>query len=449
MKRELRGWAGLAMLSLAIAGVFALLLALSRTPGVQDIFPWPLGFFHKGLVIHVVFSFIVWFLAVFGALTVIVSWRLGAAGPKLRFLGMPALIGAYASTALLFVPAFLDRGEATLNNYIPAITDPIYYAGLAVLGAAVGLMVLRLLASIPSSEGRWKEPLPFAVTAAGLSFGVALICFLIAAFGVRDWGLSYELNESLFWGGGHVMQFVNTSLLIAALYALGRITLKGAFADRELMLTALSILFLYSGIGIIVTLKYAPVHDKYWSMLTNLQYGMAFPVLLFAVPALLSALKARAHGPLPWKDPAFLCLALAPVLFAVGGILGLFVDGGDTRTPAHYHGVIAGINLAFMGLFYTLFLPLLDRSLRRGKAVYAQVYMFAGGQLMACVGLFWAGGFGAPRKTAGVEQGLHDLGAIIGMYMNGVGAVIAVIGGIMFIWMVSKALLEAPPHPIS
>ncbi|MBT4219266.1 MAG: hypothetical protein HOE26_04770, partial [Rhodospirillaceae bacterium] len=73
---ELRGWAGLAMLSLAIAGVFALLLALSRVPGIQDIFPWPLDFFQKGLVIHVVFSFAVWFLAVMGALLHLATARL-------------------------------------------------------------------------------------------------------------------------------------------------------------------------------------------------------------------------------------------------------------------------------------------------------------------------------------------------------------------------------------
>ena len=30
----------------------------------------------------------------------------------------------------------------------------------------------------------------------------------------------------------------------------------------------------------------------------------------------------------------------------VGAFLGLFVDGADTRTPAHYHGVIAAIMLA-------------------------------------------------------------------------------------------------------
>ena len=66
-RRELRGWCSLAILSLALAGIFALLLAFSRTPGVQAWVPWPAAFFGKGLVVHVVFAFIVWFLAILGA----------------------------------------------------------------------------------------------------------------------------------------------------------------------------------------------------------------------------------------------------------------------------------------------------------------------------------------------------------------------------------------------
>ena len=70
-RAELRGWCGLALLSLAIAGVFALLVALSRVPGVEDVAPLPLKFFEKGLVVHVVFSFGVWYLSVMGALMTI------------------------------------------------------------------------------------------------------------------------------------------------------------------------------------------------------------------------------------------------------------------------------------------------------------------------------------------------------------------------------------------
>ncbi len=443
---ELRGWAGLALLSLAIAGVFALLLAVSRIPGIQDILPLPLDFFDKGLVIHVVFSFVVWFQAVFGCLLNVSTARLANGAPRMQGVGKLALLGGYISCAALFVPAFMERGEATLNNYIPAITDPIYYAGLALLAAALGLMVLRLLLNLPGSEGRWKEPLVFGTLCSALIFGIALISFTITTGTLAEEELSYEYNESLFWGGGHILQFANTAMLITALYVLARLTLKNvAIEDNQLILTALGILVVYGGMGISITLKYAPVHEKYWSMFTNFQYGLTLPALLFGVPLLNEILKQKKSSDgLPMRNPAFLCLALSPVVFAAGGILGLFVDGADTRTPAHYHGVIAGINLSFMGLFYGLVLPLLGRELERSKALYAQVYMFGGGQLFASIGLFLAGGYGTPRKTAGDSQGLEEIGAIIGMYMNGIGALIAVIGGIMFIWMVSKALLKAP-----
>jgi hypothetical protein len=446
LNTELRGWAGLAMLSLAIAGVFALLLAVSRIPGIQDTLPLPLDFFDRGLVIHVVFSFVVWFQAVFGCLLNVSTGRLADGAPRMQGLGKLALAGAYASCALLFLPAFMERGEATLNNYIPAITDPLYYAGLALLAASIGLLVLRLLINIAGSAGRWKEPLPFGTLCSALIFAVALLSFAIAWGTLVEEKWSYEFNESLFWGGGHVLQFANTAMLLTALYVLARLTLKDIVPkDNQLMLTGLSMLVLYCGMGISVTMKYAPVHEKYWSMFTNLQYGLAFPALLVGVPILVDILQQRRLDKgLAMSDPAFLCLLLSPVVFAVGGILGFFVDGGDTRTPAHYHGVIAGINLGFMGLFYGFFLPLLGRELTRSKALYAQIFMFGGGQLLASIGLFLAGGYGTPRKTAGVDQGLEAIGAKIGMYMNGIGALIAVIGGVMFIWMVSKALLRAP-----
>ena len=441
---ELRGWAGLAALSLAIAGIFALLLAVSRIPGVEDALPLPLDFFDKGLVIHVVFSFVVWFQAIFGCLLNVSTSRIAGGAPKMQTIGKLAMYGGYLSCVLLFVPAFMDRGEATLNNYIPAITDPLYYAGLVVLATALGLMILRLLINISGSQGRWKEPLPFGTLCGSLIFSVAMISFAITAGTLQGEELSYEFNESLFWGGGHILQFANTAMLITALYVLARLTLNDvAFENNQLVLTALGILVVYGGMGIMITLEYAPVHEKYWSMFTNFQYGLALPALLFGIPLLADMLKQKeSSGGLPMRDPAFLCLGLSPIVFAAGGILGLFVDGADTRTPAHYHGVIAGINLSFMGLFYGLILPLLDRELERGKALYTQIYMFGGGQLVACIGLFLAGGYGTPRKTAGESQGLEEIGAKIGMYMNGIGALIAVIGGIMFIWMVSKALIK-------
>jgi cytochrome c oxidase subunit I len=437
---ELRGWCAIAIGSLAIAGVFALLLAVSRIPGIETLFAWPLGFFQKGLVIHVVFSFVVWFLAIFGALLVMATHAVAGPAPRLASLGRAATVGMTAALPLLFVPALLDRGEATLNNYVPTIIDPIYYGGLVVMAMAMVLAVVRLLVNLPGRRAT-EQPMVLAMVACAAVYLVALICFAMAYALLSDQSPSYTFNEELFWGGGHVLQFLNTQMLIVAwAFLAGPALVPSACFGRAAMIAA----FFLAGVALLGPWLYVihpPFAAEQTLAFTNLQYALGPAAVAVALAIAARRLK---DGIAPWREPAFLCLTLSAVLFMVGGAFGLFVDGADTRTPAHYHGVIAAVTLAFMGLFYTLFLPALGRSPTPGKALRSQIVLFAGGQLLACIGLFLAGGFGAPRKTAGADQGLQEIGAVIGMTMNGIGALIAIIGGIMFIWIAAAALLGAP-----
>ncbi|NQV44053.1 MAG: hypothetical protein HQ501_04070, partial [Rhodospirillales bacterium] len=153
MASEVRAWAGLGIGALALAGVLALLLAVSRIPGIEDTFPWPLGFFQKGLVIHVVFSFVVWFLAIFGVLASAATAKaVHGTDLKLAALGRPGIILAYIGSLLMAIPGFMDRGEASLNNYIPVIIDPLYYAGLLIFAVALVLVVIRLVANVAGSR---------------------------------------------------------------------------------------------------------------------------------------------------------------------------------------------------------------------------------------------------------------------------------------------------------
>jgi len=440
-RRELWGWSALAVGSLAIAGVFAFLLALSRIPGIETVFPWPLGFFHKGLVIHVVFSFVVWFLAVFGALLLVAAKEAAGGRPRLAGLGKAAVAGMVLASPLLFVPALLDRGEPTLNNYVPVIIDPLYYAGLALMGVSMALAVLRLLLNLRRRTVATLSPMPSAMAAAGLVFTVALICFAVAYALLAGEEPSHGFNEDLLWGGGHILQFLNTLLLVVAWSVLAAHALGPSALGRGIVLVAAGLLALSVLPAPFFYLLFEPFSAEQAGAFTNLQYALAPPTVLVA-----GAIALHLSRPLPWREPAFLYLALSVAVFAAGGVLGLFVDGADTRTPAHYHGVIAGVTLAFMGLFHVTFLPLLERSLKCGKLLFAQIYLFAGGQLAACIGLFLAGGFGAPRKTAGDAQGLVEMGAVAGMALNGIGALFAVVGGILFIWMAASALLKPPPE---
>ncbi|MBK8176227.1 MAG: cbb3-type cytochrome c oxidase subunit I [Rhodospirillales bacterium] len=434
-RRELTGWAVLAVGALGIAGVFAFLLALSRVPGIEAVFPWPVGFFHKGLVIHVVFSFVVWFLAVFGALTLIVRERLAPGRLPVDSLGKAALAGGFAALPLLFVPALLDRGEPTLNNYVPVIIDPLYYCGLAVLALAVGCTAVRLLLVVRLRLLR-RDPPCAAVASAALVYLIALACFAVALSTLAGSAFSFDFNERLMWGGGHALQFVNALMLVAAWAALS------APYVRSVPTTATSaantLLVLAAAVLPVFYLALPMFSHEQTAAFTWMQYAFGPAAAIMAAGVL-----NRLARPWPWREPAFLALALSLLLFGIGGGLGLFVDGTDTRTPAHYHGVIAGITLAFFGLFYARILPLLGRPRVSALRMRLILHLFAWGQLAASIGLFIAGGHGAPRKVAGDAQGLSDTAQIAGMALNGLGGLIAIIGGILFVWTMAAVFLRA------
>jgi len=440
--RELWAWCFLAIVALAVAGVFAVLLAVSRLPGIEEVFPWPLEFFAKGLVIHVVYSFIVWFLAVFGALLHLATQRVAGDKPRANGLGIAGVASVAVASILLLIPALLDRGEPSLNNYLPVIVDPLYYVGLVLLAGGVALAAVRLAVNLPGRQT--VDPVAFGVACAAGAYGIALICVALAFWLLSGVAPTHDYNEDLFWGAGHVLQFVNTALMLGAWHLLGVNVLgrppmaSGWYKGLALWLLAFTLpapaLYLFQ----------IPFSAAQTITFTLLQYAMAPPVLA-AAGLMALAFAGRNAAPLPWRHLGFLCLVLSAGVFAVGGVLGLFVDGTDTRTPAHYHGVIAGVNLSFMGLFYVVFLPLLGRAPPWGRMLYSQIALFAGGQTVAALGLFLAGGYGAPRKTAGAEQGLEGIGAIAGMAMNGIGALVAVAGGVLFIWTVARALVSRPP----
>ncbi len=437
---ELRGWAGLAIGSLAIAGIFAVLLAVSRIPGIQNFSLWPLDFFKKGLVIHVVFSFVVWFLAVMGALWQLATLRLSQGNPALENFGKAGIILGWVSCVFLFVPAFMDRGQASLNNYVPVIIDPLYYMGLAILAFGLTLTALRLLLNVKQRKAD-LDTVSFAATTSALIFLLALGCFALGWFFQLDEAFSEAFNEDLFWGGGHILQFANTTLLTSAWFILGALAFGHPLVTDRVFRTSTLLLLFFALFAPMIYGAYEMFSHEQTQAFTDLQYGLGPSAFLVAMASLVGAKRESIAGA-PWKDPAFLCLFLSMLVFGLGGTFGFFVDGADTRTPSHYHAMIGGIGLAYMGLFYSLFLPLLKRSLRKGKPLYWQIYLYAFGQVLQCIGLYLAGSAGTARKAAGAQQGLDGMLAKVGMALNGLGGLTAVTGGVMFIWMCSAALLR-------
>ena len=121
LRLELQGWSAISVAALGLAGLLALVLAIARIPGVERALPFlNQAFFQRGLVVHVTFAFVVWYLAVHGALTVLVTSRLLAGTTKMSVGGLLAgrlgLGAAALSFLLLLVPMVLGRGAARIGR---------------------------------------------------------------------------------------------------------------------------------------------------------------------------------------------------------------------------------------------------------------------------------------------------------------------------------------------
>jgi hypothetical protein len=423
--------AGVAAKSLARAwlwlGLLALLLVLSRTPGIQDVFPLK-DMFRAALVVHVDLSVAVWFMA-FAA----VIWSaLGRDG--FAWLGWVGFALAALGTAVMTVSPFLPGADPVLNNYLPVLQQREFYASLWLCGAGFGLAVLRALLTT------WPRPGPGAPLQLGAFLGAVAGFLALAAF-VWSWIVVPRVEEKiyfevLFWGGGHTLQFQHSILMVVAWLWIA-MHLGGLPVSSR----ALSVMFWVAALPLLVvpaiyfTIPAGELpHMELFAKLMIWGHPYMAPLIL---AGMLSLWATRRAAPGAAKS-AFIASFF---LFAVGGVLAYMIQGVNVVIPAHYHGSTVGVTLAFMGLAYVL-LPQLGFGEVRGGMARWQPYVYGGGQLIHILGLAWSGGYGVQRKVAGAEQALTTLPQKIGMGMMGAGGLIAVIGGIMFVLVCLKLLLR-------
>jgi cytochrome c oxidase subunit I len=428
-----RAWLALGVAALAGAGLLAILLALSRTPGVQNLLPQG-DFFRAALIVHVDLSVLIWFMA-FAA----VLWSLAGSG-RYAAAGAAGVGLSAVGTVLMVVSPFFPDARPLLNNYIPILRQPVFFAGLLLAGAGFALAMLRGLLTIRLSA---RDPTRLAVVLSAL---IGTVAFAVTVFA---WAmLPAELEgqgyfEMLFWGGGHVLQFQHALLAALAWFWLAEelAVLPRGFPSvtPRLTFTQASALFGLAALPVLaapILLMAAPVGSgEYLSAFARLmEFGhpLLLPLLVLALVALW-----RARGQ---SSPAKSALAASLTLFVVGGVLGYLIRGVNVVIPAHYHGAIVGVTLAFMGLTYVL-LPKLGFGEATGRLARWQPYVYGGGQLLHVLGLAWSGGYGVQRKVAGAEQMLVSLPQKLGMGLMGLGGLIAVIGGVMFVLVCLKAML--------
>jgi hypothetical protein len=430
-------WLGLGLVSLILSGLFSVLLVLSRAPYVKDVFPL-VDFFHVALVVHVDLSVLVWFIAFAG-----VFWTLNSTARGLP-LAWVALVLAAVGTFLMAAAPFLAREPAVMSNYVPVLDGPVFLTGLSMFALGFALLTVRSMAAAPPVGVRpdGAAALRFGLNASVVSAAVALLAFawsyLLLPSGLE--GKAYY--ELLFWSGGHVLQFTYTLLMFVAWLWLA------SAGGVRVPLTPRVVLLLF-GIGLVSVFGMPVIHLAH--DITSVEYHrwhtwlMGFGGGLAILPFALAVVLALAAAPAPRAEqrPLRAALVASLLLFGTGGLIGLAIEGSNVKIPAHYHGCIVGVTLAFMGIAYHL-LPRLGFAAPRPGLATWQCYLYGGGQLFHILGLLWSGGYGVQRKMAGGAEVLEGIGRTAGMGLMGVGGLVAVAGGLLFVLVVALAVLSTP-----
>jgi heme/copper-type cytochrome/quinol oxidase subunit 1 len=251
--------------------------------------------------------------------------------------------------------------------------------------------------------------------------------------------------EILFWGGGHALQFTWTLLMLVAW-----LWLAGASGARLRLSPRIALLmFALALVSVFVTPWAYLAHDiasvEHRDLLT---WAMRLGGGVAILPISLAVVLALAGAPAPSAEarPLRAALVSSVLLFAAGGLIGVFISGSNVRIPAHYHGCIVGVTLALMGLVYHL-LPQLGYAAPGTRLATLQPWLYGAGQLLHIVGLVWSGGYGVQRKVAGAEQVLRSPGEVAGMALMGLGGLIAIVGGLLFVLVVVKAFRQPAVLP--
>ena len=430
-------WLWLGIMALLGSGVFSVLLVLSRTPYIQDVFPW-IDFFRTALVVHVDLSVLVWFLAFGGVL-----WSLNST-PRFMLLGWSALGFAALGAALMVVVPFFGPSNPLMSNYIPVLQTPVFTVALLSFGFGVSLLILRSMTanSLVGQHMQGAGALRFGLNTAAVSAVMAVLAFVWSYLAIPDFVTGKPYYELLFWGGGHMLQFTYTLLMLVAwLWLASASGVRLPLSPRVVL-----VLFVFGLLAVfmapLIYYSHAVVSAEHIKLFTWLMaYGGSLAPVPLGLAVLYGLLRSSSQtGP---QAPLRSALWASMILFAIGGGIGFLIQGVNVTIPAHYHGSIVGVTLAFMGMTYDL-LPRLGYACpsTSTSAARLQPYVYGGGQLLHVIGLWWSGGYGVQRKVAGTEQGLDGLEKTAAMGLMGLGGLVAIVGGLMFLVIVLSAMVK-------
>jgi len=427
-----RRWLMLAVLSLALAGIFSIILVISRTPQLIALAPQLGQLFQVSLVIHVDLSVLVWFLAIAGMCWAwLRAWRDSADFP---FFNPAAFACMLAGMLAMALSPLSGEWEVLKSNYIPVMSNLLFFIGLALVLAAMVIAMLHTLPVFitppPEREPEDARLIGWGIFGSVITTIVAIAAFVASHVLMREpvTGLAYY--ETVFWAGGHILQFTYTQLMLVAWSVIAlALGLRMPVVPMRMVIFSIGPFFvLTSFIPYALSEVTDQMHMDFFTLQMNVAGGIAGIILgLFLLKQLL-LVQSTPKAARALKSS----LVMSMILFAVGGLFGAFINGPNVRIPAHYHGSTVAVTLALMGLAYAVLPVLGGQAVANWRMARLQPYLYGGGQLLHITGLSISGGYGVLRKTVGdTGDGSWQVMAALGM-MGG-GGMLAIIGGLLFV----------------
>jgi cytochrome c oxidase subunit 1 len=467
-----------AVIFLAVGGLFGLMVALTRWPAVHLL---PAEWFYLVLTGHGANVLLFWIIffeiaVLYFASAILLNSRLAA--PKIAWLGFLLMVvgAAMANVAVL-------QGDSTVmfTSYPPMKAAPHFYLGLILfaVGALVGVGIFFATLVIAREERTYQGSIPLvtfgALTAAIIavytiaSGAIILIPTFLWSVGILS-NIDPLMYKVVWWGMGHSSQQINVSAHVSLWYAIAALTVGAQPLSEKVSRTAFLLYILFLQLASAHHLLVEPGISSEWKIF-NTSYAMYLAVLGsmihgLTVPGAIEAAQRRngfTKGAFewlrkaPWGNPAFAGMFLSLVMFGfIGGISGVVLGTEQINllmhntlyVPGHFHGtVVTGTTLAFMAATY-LVLPLVfQREIVFPRLARIQPYLFGIGAAGISLFMMGAGTLGVPRRhwdiTLADAQIPYEFsaGAFLMMGLNGLSAILASLGGILYVVVVVASVL--------
>ncbi len=467
-----------AVVFLLLGGLMALLVALTRWPAIKLL---PADWFYYALTAHGLDMLIFWiiFFEVAGLYlggAVVLNARLVT--PPVGWLAYALMLGG---AVLANVMIFVDPSSRTMfTSYVPLKASPLYYLGIVIFAVGAILAVVAFFATVfvAKYEGRYSGSVPLAVfglVVAGIIAAVTLVGGALTFIPALFWSLDLmpldpEVYRVNFWSIGHPSQQINLAAMVSIWYILATLTVGAKPLNEKLSRFAFLLYILFINLGSVhhllvdagVSIPFKIFNTSYAMYLA----AMGSMIHAFSIPGAVEvALRKKGFTSgvfewlrrAPWAEPGFSSLIFSMFIFGfVGGTTGVLmgheqiniINHNNLRIPAHFHAtVVGGTTLAFMGFTYYV-LPIIARREIVGKKWASwQPFIYAIGMLVMIAGMMQAGAYGAPRRVPDSTYAGAPIGVEFSPLMDpmlavmGVGALIAVTGGLIYILIAVLTLL--------